>query len=803
MRLLGYLLLFAVVGALGFGTYVSWTTEPLVEGSPYPLEGESEPQRSQLYLFQDQTPMEYVLSQSPEKLLLSSVAFLSELSGKTLRHQYGVMFETLSAEGNLLEARQFSFGSYIAEQVEVKGYADKVPEYFTLDANTPLASPQNIYVDIGPEVKKVRVTLMFKGTRVKNVGLRLYQKVQRNSRLEPIDVWSRLSRSQKQNLTEYYPFALSELTDEERGNLARFRWQPVLPLGVEGESYQLSALFSVPKAAITLKESLLDTQQNMADQQRHVTFPIHEPGTYHLSLQHAFGDRPFEVHASWHGMEKGQIQSFHFPLNQSTSTQEIQLEKGLLDINTSIPVAVELHSQQQEVVEHQHLVGSYLIHQDQPLTFSLLQNVGSWTPIRVNVQQYADADVGPQKTGKSEISLLDEKGSVWRSFEIKSASEQARYQQLYGTEFFNWLSEVETRYLNVPPHVSRIRISSNGPHLVRVSTRPHALASQRTLPQQKKGWFDYEGRIADWFAITPNDFTQLINEGRILMVKYYHQPSVAEEVDEAWQFESVVTHNPEYAVQTLMLPVVENLPEQAVSAVRFQSLPLPSQVDWEQVPLVPTVFFVKESAEAEQIYPYLNKPLREPSLGEQEALPSFWIAGKWGEAYLPAPLSPQEIKQLRLPQHIDWFINHAGLSSRAMDKRRAVYLTPNEPLYLNIEKTQDVQLLTFVAYPTQQAPVEVRVEVMPEEEFTPKVFSQQHTFLTRRIIIHPDSDTQAYQLYSDKRLKARALFFLALGDDLPNRAIKVKLSILKGDGTYINAVHKVAKDIEMIKRFSP
>lgn len=798
MRILGYALLLTILFSVLWWGRQSWTAAPLVEGAPYELGGENRAQHSQLYLFEPEKPIEYVLSQSPDKLLLSTVGLLKEQTGKTLRHQYGVMFETLTADDKLLEARQFSFGSYIAQKVDVVNTQEKVPEYFSVDKRQYLATPQNIYVDISDEVKKVRVTLLFKSDRVNKVGLRLYQKVERNSRLEPIDVWARLSRVQKQKLTEYYPFELAELTDEERGHLARYRWQPVVPLGVEGTDYVLTSLFSVPKSAILEQETLLETQQNMSDMQRHVTFPIHEAGDYALSLQHIFGAREFDVFVTWHGMEVGQSQSYQFRFTHPKNTQPLYLEKGLLDITSSIPVAVELHSDTQEVVEHQHLVASYLVDDAQPLRFALLHADEKGTPLRINLQQYGDGDVSPHEQGQADIDLLDEKGEVVKRFTVMSSQVPAWYHQVYGAEFFNWLSEVESRYIHVPSHVKQVKVSSNVPQLVRVATRPNDLPSQRTFPQQKKGWFDYEGRIADWFAIAPLNLTQLVNEGRILMVKYYHQPYLPEELDAVWALASVLTHDPKYAVQTLMLPVAEHTLETEPAPARFHSLPITTNTPWQHPSVFPTLFFVKSDAEAMQIQGYI-----EQEEGEPKALPPFWIAGKWGEALLPMSLSPKDIAALRLPKSIQWFVNYASGSNKAMDKRRAVYLEAKSPLTLSVDKTQATQSLTFVVYPTSEQTIEILVEVIPEKPVSDQagVF-EQHSFLKRRVIIHPDTQPQGYQLYSDNRLKARSLFFITLGDDLPNQAITIKLSILNGDGAYINAVHKVAKNVELIKRFT-
>lgn len=815
MRVLGNLLLLLLMVAFGIVIYRQFTTDNFADISPYQLTGENKPQQSQLYLFTQEKALEYTLSQSPDKLWLSSVALFSDVSGNTIQHDFELLFEAISEQGHTLKSRRLNFSARKADQVLLPDKTESIPEFFTPHSSIQVTAPQNIYLKIDERVKKVRVSLLRQSPQIANIGIRLYQKVQRSSRLQPIDSWERLSNTQRRKLTENFLYHISELSPQEKANLARYRWQPVIPFGTPSEEYVLTRLFRVPNDIIEAKQTLLDTQNHNADENRHVTFPIHEKGRYTLSATHLFGHRNFNLSLQWHAPDTGTsgnqtLEGFktqRLEFSGNSISHILELERGLLDVTSSIPVSLELHSEDAFVIDHHHIAPVIMLDTPQPLLYSLVHSESHPTPLKINFQQYADSTIAPEHQGVMTVKLLEENKTIWQTFTLNINNEPANYEQMNSTEFFSWLSKKQESYIRVPTNITTLSISSNIPTLVGVYTRPESLATFQKLPEQYRRWFDYEGHIPDWYSIYPDNRNNYINQGKMASMRFYHQPLPLKEKDDIqWQFDSLMTQNVGITLHELMVQS-SPLPNNAeYTPLYFQTLPLNHPLKVVKLPNKnqPTsLFFIKDNAQAEQISWSID--------GQQQS--AFWIAGLWGMVELPRLL--ENNNKIQLPTgNIAWYANGiengianainedsaAEIAGQQYVKRRTVALSQEVPVIFNLNKTSDKQVVSFSLYPTTGNPLEVLVELIRTNTNRP-LYSDSHSMISRRFAITPSEAQSGYKLFSEQRIHNRETFYFTLGDDIPPQEVSIKVTLTNGDIAYINAVQKTLQEESIIDRF--
>ncbi len=808
MRLLGNILLLILALASGWGIYYQLTTEALPEGSPYLLSESNKPQRSQLYIFNDNNKIEYTLSQSPEKLWLSSIVLFTDASGRTIQHDFELLFEAIAGSGDIIKSRRLNFSAQKADQVELPDLAEAIPEFFTMDINVQVSAPQNVYFKIDQDIKKVRVSLLQKSKQIANIGLRLYQKVKRSSRLTPIDSWERLSNAQRRKLTEYFPYNLAELSTQEKANLARFRWQPVIPVGTPGLNYILASLFRVPNDIIQNNHSLLDTQNHNADENRHVTFPIHEAGQYTLSATHLFGNRTFNLSFRWHSLNQQRSQlpaPTNIEFSGSSASHTLKLERGLLEITSSIPVSLELHSKDTTVIDHQHITPTYVLNDNAPLIYSIVHSDPHPTPVKVSFQQYADSEIAPLHKGTLTMQLLDSNGEIWQEIKQDINNEPANYYQTTGTEFFTWLSKKQDSFIRVPSHIRTLKIHSKIPTLVGVSTRPESIPTIRNLPEENRNWFDFEGRIPDWYSINPDNKNTYINQGKMATIRYYHQPLTPKEMENTnWQFDSLLANRPGLINHELMVPIT-HLTNLEPSPLLFQALPsgqLIKSLKHNGKQNNTTLFFIKNNNQPEQIAWSINNQQQGP----------FWVAGKWGMTELPIQLENGSAVNWQ-NDSILWFANaleehdeiisnvgSAEKSKSAYVKRRTVALSVNNPLTITMNKTTKEQTVSFSLYPTSTKNIEVLVELfLTNQERT--LYSDSHTLSKRIFVITPSDQLSGFKLFSSDRLQEREVFYFPLLNDIPPQEISIRITLLSGDTAYLNAIQKVIETESIIERF--
>ncbi|BDX04913.1 hypothetical protein [Planctobacterium marinum] len=788
----------AISGLLGITiiTLMSLLSSSGLERAAQPIPASVKLDISRSYIIPPEKILDYTLTQSPRKLWISSAAILDGSDNKTARYPYHLQVRVEDKEGNTLYQNQFHHHARATTKVELKVNGQVVPEAFLANAQDKLADTENLHLSLPPGATRLVISQVVKSPAIKEVAVRAYQHVQRSSRVSALDLWQRLSQKQRDNLLQHYPFDIAFLSDEEKENLAEFRWQPLVPAGDEGQDYQSLLIYRVPQTDIAVKRHLLSQYDHHSDAYKRVSFPIEFAGQYRLEASHLFKDKKAKINMSWFNQNDSWETRQEFEFSSSHFSQSLQLKPGLVTFTSSLPMSLTLFSETVFLEEHDHFSPTTILQPEQPLNWTLAAKTELPTPYQLQVRVFAEQDIATGENAEVNVEMFSEDSSV-KSLSLTPSYTPELDSQLANEEFFNWLGEKSTIYFEVPSDATHLKVSSNQPVLASLFTRIASMPSLRTLPQEKRDWYDYPAGVPDWFAVRPDNWPQHINAGNIRVLKNYHKSLLSErplqDPDETYQ--SLLN---DFGELTLSDLIVENpFPGQPVSteentALNFAPLaryPEFEPNDQQGRPTSARLFFLRDEADPIQVLWRKNS----------KAQKSFWIAGKWGivdESILNTTLTGT--LSFDTPG-ITWWRNDMPRQDTQWQQRRGLLLKSGETLTINNEKQSDQEMLTFVLYQTGTEPVTLDVNLLNTSRMTQE--QQSRTLLKRRYHIQPETLYSGYQLSGKRQLKGRQSFSVLLDKDLANSEHQVQMSLLQGQDVYISIVKRVVQPTPIIERY--
>ncbi|MCC2606840.1 hypothetical protein [Planctobacterium marinum] len=796
MRLIKHLIMLAMAIAALWVIVQTLLSDSGLQRVSQPIPDSVKLDISRSYILPPDTHLDYRLTQSPQKLWISSAAILSGADNKTARYPYHLKVQVLDSRGNILFENQFHHHALATRKVELKANQQLVPEAFLNDSNARLAAMENLHITLPEGASRLVISQIVKSDNIKEVAVRAYQHVQRSSRVKPIDLWQRLSVKQKDNLLQYYPFDTAFLSDTEKANLAEYRWQPLVPSGDEDQDYQSVLIYRVPLTDIATKKHLLSQYEHHADAYKQVSFPIEVAGQYRIAGEHAFTDRAFKLHMSWFNLEDSLEQKRSFTYTGKQFSQRIALKPGLVSFTSSVPLSLALFAESGYVQEHDHFANTVILSPGKPLRFSLSQGDSELTPYKVQVRAFAEQSLSTGPNALVDVRVLTDSQQL-QQHSIHPEFVPEKNNQLANEEFFNWLGQKQELYLQVSKAAQFLELSSSQPVLVSVFTRLSNMPSMRTLPEEKRDWFDYPAGVPDWFAMRPDSWEQEVNLGNIRLLKNYHD-SLLDERPEVDPDETYQTLLDDFSTLTLSDIMVENpYPGQPValeenSALNFASLTtFPHFASAEKLskPVAGRLFFNRDSARPVQITWRKNDVPQPP----------FWIAGQWGlvdESVMGGSLTGTIA--LDAPD-VQWWRNGLPRQASQWQQRRALLVTSGDTVQLNNTKQSTQEMLSFVLYQTTPEPVILDIEIQDASR-NPNI-NTAHTLLKRRYQINATERYNGYQLSGKRTIIGRQTFSLLLDEDISNSAHRIQLSHQQGDEVYVSIVKRVIQPTPIIERY--
>ncbi|MBE1299904.1 MAG: hypothetical protein GJ680_08385 [Alteromonadaceae bacterium] len=751
---------------------------------------------SRSYVMPSEGALTYVLSQSPERIWISSAAILSGTNNQTARYPYHLLVSVYDNQDQVLFEKQFHHHALATTKVELKENGQIVPEAFLSDGNSKLSATENLHIRLPAGATKLIISQVVKSPQINDVAVRAYQHVQRSSRVEPIDLWERLSLKQRGKLLEYYPFEEPFLTDSEKSNLAEYRWQPLVPSGDENKDYMSLLMYRIPQTAIAQRKYLLSQYSHQADVYKRVSFPIEVAGTYRLEGSHNFTERDYQVFMSWFNPNDSLEKADTFDFNSQQFSQEFELKPGLVTFMSSIPVSLQLFGVSGFVEEHDHFSPQLILTPEAPITYELVTADSGSTPYQIRSRAFAEQALATQEGAELTISLYTQ-DKVVQQHRLSTVFYPEENKQLTGEEYFNWLGSESRLFLELRAGIDKMVLTSNQPLLTSVFTRVNEMPAVRFLPEEKRDWYDFPTGVPDWFSVRPENWEEQINEGNIRVLKNYHRSLLAEQPqddpDETYQsllsdfsqftLADLIVQNP-YPGQRTRLE--ENTSLNFAKLDEFPVFETPSQ---SSRPIAKKLFFLKSDSVPLQVAWSKN--------GETQA--PFWVAGNWG--IVDASVIGNELEgeiSMNTPG-VRWWRNGLPRESTEWQQRRGLLLRSGETVTLATDKKAEQEVLSIVVYSTSQEPValDIKFPTTSRNESMQDVY----TILHRRFNLQPKVHYSGYQLSGRRNIVARQSFSILLDKDISNSIHDMQITHMQGKDVYISVVKRVIKPTPIIERY--
>lgn len=738
----------------------------------------------------------YVLSQSPEKLWIASTAILPSNNNKTARFPYSLNIEVRDKNDNVIYRNEFHQETSETKLVSLEGEETLYPETFLGDSEAKLSTTSSIHLSLPPGATRLIVRQNKKIPEINDILVRAYQYVQRSTRVAPLSVWERLSVKQKNQLTEYFPFDETFLSDVEKANLADYRWQPLVPIGDEGEDYLSSLIYRIPSQHIKEKRHLLSRYDHQIDVYKRVSFPIEVEGNYRLEASHQYSERPYEIFMTWHNPQDSYKRTRTFRFEQNNEAQEISLRPGMVTFTASIPLSIDLFAVSGLVEEHDHFSSAVILMPEQPIEFSLPERDDDNMPIQLQIRAFSEQRRHTAKNAVVKIEL-SKSGQVIKSAEMSPDFFPEEDSQIVAEEFYNWLGVAKRFFMNAPAMADTLRMESNSPVLVTLYTRLEGMPAIRVLPEEKRDWYDYPSGVPDWFSIRPNDWTKLLNTGGIKLLKHYHR-SLLDEQEDPDPDESYQSLLDDFETLTLSDLIVENpFPGQPVkleenTSLNFAPLDVAATLESEEVdgrPVTKKLFYVRDTQEIQQLQWQKNGVRQNP----------LWVVGKWGiidESSVGLRFDPKmEIQS----SSTSWFISGVPRELAKWQQRRGTLLQKGENITLDAVKDAPQKVISIIAYTTSQQPVELDVNMRGLRRDANN--RNTHTILKRTYQLQPQMLYSGFQVAGDKQIVGRLSFSILLDEDVINGNFQLDIRQLAGDAVFLSVVTRELKPVPIVERY--
>ncbi|MBV1932357.1 MAG: hypothetical protein KUG71_11655 [Porticoccaceae bacterium] len=780
MRLVGRILLFAVV--LGLGIWLGniyLLQSKNFSTIPYALPEDVETTVSKVYLVTEGKPLEFKLSQAPKKIRLSSAARIIENESAAREYTYSLLYEFVNKAGDVLSSHTHSYLTEPEQTIVLD--SQTVPLRFFNTRNYLVGKIQSIYFTAS-EFKRaelIRITLLDKSELINDIGISVYKKSLTNSKLAPDVVWARYSEQQKNNKAKWNALPPEFIHQDEKKVLAEYRWAPIAPGGTLGADFKRLSLYRLSlKNGLELNPLRNNVVDNLADNDKAVTFPVHKPGQVKFKLSHDFlPNKSYQISILWHPPHNGATRNETLDFDQSEVSFVREFERGLVEIRSTIPVSVLAISDDVDVLpDDRHMYTAYLVDKDQGIDFSIQSDDQTMTPASLDVRKFTSANHGSSGAEvKAQYWWLDKAGKVVRMGFLKTSNVPDPYRQLPTGQQVSVLYRSVPTYFMLPPEVKTIQVTSDAPILTRLSISPLNIKYFKQLPRHKRSWFDDAEAVAPWYNQKPGDWRGLERSQRKFLLRRFHTPvTIAPEIlsgDFHNQGTRVVSAN--HLWRDLMVPFVSK--QQVLSPnLAYIYSPVSSgkaftQASDQNKAKRTRLFFLRSSEQPSPVRLSINDQR------DQE----YWMVGRWDLIELDGIVDGSNVVNF-LDNDDRWYMNHqvAG-GEEAYRLRRATGITENQSVSFLVSKTSEKTSLVLRYFSLKDKPARLSVKIndAPEVGAYSAFTRRRHRWQLSAL-----NGAPGYVLKSDRQVGGEHQMSFGLYSDLPQQDYEITVTLEEGEG---------------------
>lgn len=456
-----------------------------------------------------------------------------------LRWRYTVEVEALASQGQSLFKRAYHFRRDLLEASLPNGTRTTGAFYLDPSAPVPLRSDELLLSFSGPRTpQRLRLRIIEADVAFAEVLTRAYAPAPMSRRDADVQ-WQRLSPQQRGRLASGNLFPPQVLSQAERERLIATRWTPVPPRrgATMRELYVVRDLpdtepvdaSTPPLPGVPVAPGLVATVP-LPEQTRSVRVQLTPQSAVSTDSRSA----PGRVVLRWAGESVFQRSVSIHPWGSAGPLEiRVPLGAGWLEVDSDRTAAVrtwvdradraDRADGEREITPEPTFLRLWDVTPGAPLNFDVTHASGRATPLRLVLRQL-DADAARGSGAPAEVELIKADGSVLRRSAVVLKVAHSRYDQIVPPAPDLAVTEPTEVFFRVPPSVTQVRISSDGPLLAAAYTRPLNLPRQVRSPEDSLAALGEQGSVPAWFPLRPLDHEQRVNSASTRLLRVQSRP---------------------------------------------------------------------------------------------------------------------------------------------------------------------------------------------------------------------------------------------------------------------------------------
>jgi len=639
----------------------------------------------------------------------------------------------------------------------------------------------------------IRFRLVEKDRDIRDVCIRVYIRYEPKKEV-PGYMWRRFSEKKKERMAMGNVYPPELLTDFEKKQLLQRQWRPLGPLGAEGRDFTSRKLYVLKEVEAEEVGIYIPPIGVFIKGGHHATVPVPEGGArLRIEFHNNSLKQPHDLRLTWYGRGIGQYieKMISWRGRQETSIESF-FDTGLIDIYSEDPVGMKVFIVRDggviDITPEPIYIRTFIPTKDRPVMFRISHHNKTPTPFKLTLRVLLNKGVTPETHVRYEIQ--DEDKRVIHTGHLPLNPIPSGYDILSGDYPDTEVSEPQDYYFYLPYQARRVVISSNtGEVLVAGYTRPGGMVKTTRVPEDYLPSTPIEEKEPSWYALRPERYWSLIYEARsMILITNRRPPQRREELAEgiyAWEDYTPLGEYQAYYVLTDEIKGVR--PGRSSPDYYFplrtgtvQDITVRQIRGLGMIPMK-LIYILTEGRDARlKVYidglPVLDKGLY----------------GRTGEVRLSPVKGGRHRIRIESTTKGDFYINNILYQGGPVLFKRLTNRLGKDGLrfiYTKDNPAQDILSVRFYAPAgnNQRSIIDVNIRAKRPAGFKP---FNKWTFLKRRFSIRPDHSRSFPVLHAQHiNLQPGQLFFIPIGDDLPQGRYRIEFRPVSGTG-YIS-LHRV------------
>lgn len=458
--------------------------------------------------------------------------------------QYVLQYQVLGRTGEVLLDREYAHRTQLTTYTDAQT-GETFTRRFYLHGERLPANGKVMVInlhDLPEEATQLRLRVAAPPAPILDVVARVYCRESETIQKLP-GTWQRLSVKNQQILARGNLYPPELLSEEEKRNLLRQRWNTIAPEGITGVDYTRRDLYALREFAEEEEtQDLLLPAGLFVAPTLHGVVTIPEEGG---SLRLIFEPLPWErdkiadrtVELRWYGRELTQRKTFALRWDEQGNTVPEVLPGGLVEIVTRqssvVRVFLTVQGQEQEITPELVVARTYLSEKGTSIEYEIFHEQQQPTPLRVslrcplgsiNDQPAPLPTIQAQAPSAVWYELLDAQQNILQAGTLYMSSRSSLYDRILATAEGIPVSEPTQYYFSLPAAVVRVRLRTlHGPVLIAGANRPATLTREIQIPEEFYSFADSSAQLG-WFTLWPVSAEQLVLDNRVFLIAVQPKP---------------------------------------------------------------------------------------------------------------------------------------------------------------------------------------------------------------------------------------------------------------------------------------